>query len=208
MKNSSIGAAAKRERVPQAERRRITRTKLLNATVESLIELGYPRTTTVEVGERSGLSRGAQLHHFPSRTDLLVAAIEHIANERFVEFEEELNARRDRGEPPFDALVDMLWKMFSGPLYWAVIELMIAARTDSELLERFEAFERNLGARIQAGFKELMGRTDREAKIAAEMTVFFMRGLALERIFRENDEHYEDLVERWKKQLRATLDIE
>ena len=34
-------ATAKRERVPQAERRRITRGKLLDATIESLIELGY-----------------------------------------------------------------------------------------------------------------------------------------------------------------------
>jgi hypothetical protein len=37
------------------------------------------------------------------------------------------------------------------------------------------------------------------------MTLYFMRGLAMERIFRENDAHYDDLVERWKKGLRATL---
>ncbi len=205
MKKAGTDVATKRERVPQAERRRITRTKLLDATVESLIDIGYPRTTTVEVGERAGLSRGAQLHHFPSKADLLVAAIEHLADERSKEFEAELNARLEQGDEPIDTMVDMLWATFTGPLYWAVIELMVAARTDPELLEKLETFERSLGGRIYRAFKELTGRSDREAKIAVEMTLYFMRGLAMERIFRENDAHYDDLVERWKKRLRTML---
>jgi AcrR family transcriptional regulator len=180
--------------------------KLLDATIESLIDIGYPRTTTVEVGERAGLSRGAQLHHFPSKADLLVAAIEHLADERSKEFEAELNARLEQGDEPINAMVEMLWATFTGPLYWAVIELMVAARTDSELLEKLETFERSLGGRIYGAFKELTGRSDREAKIAVEMTLYFMRGLAMERIFRENDAHYDDLVERWKKRLRVMLD--
>ena len=102
-------------------------------------------------------------------------------------------------------MVDMLWATFSGPLYWAVVELMVAARTDPELLERFETFERSLGGRIYGAFKQLTGRGDHDAKIAVEMTLYFMRGLAMERIFRENDAHYDDLVERWKKGLRVTL---
>ena len=206
MKKAGTDVATKRERVPQSVRRRITRTKLLDATVESLIDIGYPRTTTVEVGERAGLSRGAQLHHFPSKADLLVAAIEHLADERSKEFEAELNARLEQGDEPIDAMVEMLWATFTGPLYWAVIELMVAARTDPELLEKLETFERSLGGRIYGAFKELTGRGDREAKIAVEMTLYFMRGLAMERIFRKNDAHYDDLVARWKKRLRVMLE--
>jgi len=205
VKKAGTGVATKRERVPQAERRRITRGKLLDATIDSLIDVGYPRTTTVEVGERAGLSRGAQLHHFPSRAELLVAAIEHLADERSKEFEAELKLRLEEGDEPINAMVDMLWAMFSDPLYWAVIELMVAARTDPELLEKLETFERSLGGRIYRAFKELTGRGDREAKVAVEMTLYFMRGLAMERIFRENDAHYDYLVERWKKRLRAML---
>ena len=205
MKKAGTEVATKRERVPQSERRRITRGKLLDATIESLIDIGYPRTTTVEVGERAGLSRGAQLHHFPSKADLLVAAIEHLADERSKEFEAALEARLKEGDEPIDTMVDMLWAMFSDSLYWAVIELMVAARTDLELLVKLEAFERSLGARIYAAFKKLTGRGDREAKAAVEMTLYFMRGLAMERIFRKKDAHYDQLVERWKTQLRAML---
>ena len=206
MKKTGTGAAAKRERVPQAERRRVTRGKLLDATIESLIEIGYSRTTTVEVSERTGLSRGTQLHHFPSKEDLLVAAIEHLADERSKEFEAEFKARVDRGDEPVDTMVDMLWVMFSDPIYWAAIELMVAARTDTELLKRLEEFERSLGSRIYAAFKELTGRQGREAKVSLEMTLYFMRGLAMERIFRQNEAHYTHLLNRWKTQLRQLLD--
>lgn len=205
MKKTGNGAATKPERVPQAERRRITRGKLLDATIDSLIDRGYSRTTTVEVGERTGLSRGTQLHHFPSKADLLVAAIEHLADERSKEFEAELEARLEQGDDPVDTMVDMLWDMFSDPIYWAVIELMVAARTDPELLEKLAAFERSLGGRIYAAFKALTGRQGREAKASLEMTLYFMRGLAMERIFRQNEAHYTYLLKRWKEQLRSFL---
>jgi AcrR family transcriptional regulator len=205
VKNTGTGSEAKRARVPQAERRRITRGKLLDATIDSLIEIGYSRTTTVEVGERAGLSRGAQLHHFPSKADLLVAAIEHLADERSKEFEVELAQRLEQGDDPVDTMVDMLWSMFSDPIYWATIELMVAARTDPELLEKLETFERSLGSRIYGAFKELTGQQGREAKGSLEMTLYFMRGLAMERIFRENEAHYTNLLKRWKEQLRALL---
>ena len=205
MKKTGNGAAAKRERIPQAERRRVTRGKLLDATIDSLIDLGYARTTTVEVGARTGLSRGTQLHHFPSKVDLLVAAIEHLADERSKEFEVALEARFAQGDDPVDAMVDLLWVMFSDPIYWATIELMVAARTDPELLEKLERFERSLGGRIYAAFKERTGRQGREAKASLEMTLYFMRGLAMERIFRQNEAHYTHLLNRWKGQLRALL---
>jgi AcrR family transcriptional regulator len=205
VKNTGTGSEAKRARVPQAERRRITRGKLLDATIDSLIEIGYSRTTTVEVGERAGLSRGAQLHHFPSKADLLVAAIEHLADERSKEFEVELAQRLEQGDDPVDTMVDMLWSMFSDPIYWATIELMVAARTDPELLEKLETFERSLGSRIYGAFKELTGQQGREAKGSLEMTLYFMRGLAMERIFRENEAHYTNLLKRWKEQIRALI---
>lgn len=205
MKKTGNGAAAKRERVPQAERRRVTRGKLLDATIDSLIDRGYARTTTVEVGERTGLSRGTQLHHFPSKAELLVAAIEHLADERAQEFEAEVEARFARGDDPVDAMVDVLWVMFSDPIYWAAIELMVAARTDPELLERLEAFERSLGGRIYATFKERTQRQGRDVKASLEMTLYFMRGLAMERIFRQNEAHYTHLLNRWKSQLRTLL---
>src|SRR5512146_1580663 len=66
----------------QQQRRDETRRALLDATVESLIEVGFARTTTLEVQRRADVSRGALLHHFPSKAELLVAAVDHLAEMR------------------------------------------------------------------------------------------------------------------------------
>ncbi len=54
------------------------RARLLEATVDCLVERGFAGTTTTLVSERAGVSRGAQLHHFPTKNDLVVAAVEHV----------------------------------------------------------------------------------------------------------------------------------
>ena len=65
-------------RIPQEERTRAMRARLLDATVELLAERGFAGTSTTLVSQRAGVSRGAQLHHFPAKNDLVVAAVEHI----------------------------------------------------------------------------------------------------------------------------------
>src|SRR6476661_5018637 len=86
----------------QQQRRDETRRALLDAAVESLIEVGFARTTTLEVQRRADVSRGALLHHFPSKAELLVAAVDHLAEMRAREmkaFASQLPPERgDRGD--------------------------------------------------------------------------------------------------------------
>jgi AcrR family transcriptional regulator len=85
----------------QQQRRDETRRALLDAAVESLIEVGFARTTTLEVQRRANVSRGALLHHFPSKAELLVAAIAHLAEMRAVELKR-LSAELPAGRPATD----------------------------------------------------------------------------------------------------------
>ena len=48
-----------------------TRTAILDATLDCFYELGYGNTTTEKVAKQAGVSRGAMLHHFPSRKTLI-----------------------------------------------------------------------------------------------------------------------------------------
>src|SRR5690349_23905197 len=66
----------------QQQRRDETRGALLDAAVQSLNEVGFARTTTLEVQRRADVSRGALLNHFPSKAELLVAAVDHLAEMR------------------------------------------------------------------------------------------------------------------------------
>src|SRR5437763_3506934 len=116
----------------QAERTTVTRTRLLDAALAVLAERGYAGTTTGEVAKRAGVSRGAQLHHFPTKAELLAAAVDHLYARRREEFRAAV-AAMPQGVDRIDAAVDLLWSMFSGPTFPAWLELQVASRTDPEL---------------------------------------------------------------------------
>src|SRR5690349_574800 len=122
-------AAARAPRTQQ-QRRDETRRALLDAAVESLIEVGFARTTTLEVQRRANVSRGALLHHFPSKAELMVAAIDHLAEMRARELKQlaqQLPEERD-GRARTAAVLDLLWQCFSGTMFQVSMELRTAAR--------------------------------------------------------------------------------
>src|SRR5712691_9686433 len=106
--------AAARPRRSQAERSAATREALLDATIASLVEDGYANTTTSRVAERAGVSRGAHLHHFQTRSALVAAAIEQLSERRSEELlaaAAELPAGRER----FVKGLDLLWANYASP---------------------------------------------------------------------------------------------
>src|SRR5690606_18055013 len=105
-----------------------TRAQLLDATIDCLIELGYSKTSTTEIARRAGVSRGAQLHHYPTKTELVLAAVEHLFARRKEEFRaavRSLPRDADRGAQA----IDLLWPVLTGPSFAAWLELVVAART-------------------------------------------------------------------------------
>lgn len=130
-------------RLTQAERREATRKALLDATIECLVEFGYANTTTTRVADLAGLSRGAQLNYFPSKSALVSAAVAHLAAKRI----DELRALVDTLPEEADrmpALLDALWDAHQGDIFDATLELWVAARTDAELRAELVALERDV----------------------------------------------------------------
>ena len=138
----------------QAERSAATRARLLDATIACVLDLGYARTTTVEIARRAGLSRGAQLHHFPTKAELVTAAVEHLFLRRHEEFRNAfatLPAEADRAS----AGIDLLWSMVSGPTFYAWLELAVAARTDPELRDQVAELSERFIATVEWTFRDL-----------------------------------------------------
>src|SRR4051795_5935350 len=138
----------------QAERTATTRNRLLDAALEVLAEHGYAATTTVEVAKRAGVSRGAQLHHFPTKAELLATAVDHLVERLRVEFREAFDAI-DPAADRLDTALDLLWSLFQGPAFVAWTELWVAARTDPELRETVVAVERRFTAETRTMFTDL-----------------------------------------------------
>jgi AcrR family transcriptional regulator len=124
----------------QQERSAAMRRRLLDATIDCLVRYGYAGTTTTRVTELAGVTRGAQVHHFPTRADLVAAAVRHLADRRTELAFERIDAVRAAADP-LDAALDLMWEVHQGPVLHATIEMWVAARTDPELREQLTRVE-------------------------------------------------------------------
>ena len=138
----------------QAERSAGTKAAVLAATVDCLVEEGYSATTATEVARRAGVSLGALVHHFPSKADLLAAAVAHVLELRQAEFRKAM-ANVDPGADRLDAAIDQLWAAESGPAFVAWVELWVAARTDPELAVAVRRMAEDFDRSSQEVFSEL-----------------------------------------------------
>lgn len=172
-----------RVRMPNPLRSQRTRERLLKATVECLFELGYDRTSTVLVTKRAGVSRGAMLHQFPSKADLMMATSEYIRGQR-------RQAHRDALEGVIDPLeklrrvVDVTWSELAKPSGVARIEIMLASRSDREFGARFAALNAEILERHKAWMWRLAneaGITNRaEVEVMCQLYTAALRGLSVD----------------------------
>lgn len=192
-------------RGPHAERTAAMRQRLIDAAIQSLSELGYAATTTQVVTERAGVSRGAILHHFPTKVDLMVAVAEYAAQyqDRMVR---KLLADAPAGMPVYLALTWATWEINIQPPALALLEVMMATKADAALAERLpqvvQAFEDKQISDVWR-MAQGLGIHDRptvEAMIRLHRAA--VRGLAIELNLKDNREQVEAsmrLLEHYKR---------
>ena len=182
-----------------------TRAALLDAAVDCLVDRGYAATTTIETARRAGVSRGAQLHHFPTKAQLLATAVEHLFDRRRSEFLDAF-AAIDPQTDRLDAAVDLLWSMFQGPAFVAWTELWVAARTDPELAATVLAVERRFTAETRAMFTEMFpaepGADPLLYGIARDFAFAVVTGVAMQRLFPHGERPASDYLDALKRVFR------
>ena len=104
-----------------------TRAQLIDAALSALIDLGFVRTTGVEVCRRAGLTRGALNHHFPDYGDLLAAALA-ASYDRMLDL-----APPPPGAGPIEGWVHQAHSCIARPEFKAILELWLASQNDPEL---------------------------------------------------------------------------
>ncbi len=117
-----------KQRRTQLERTESTKKRLIEGTFRCLAKFGYSATTLSLIIKEAGVSRGALLHHFPSKTDLVAAAMEAFYNS--------LADETGSAEVSLAQRIGILEDVYAQ--HAAVrIEFMVAARTDPELTKSF-----------------------------------------------------------------------
>jgi AcrR family transcriptional regulator len=193
-------------RVPQEERTRAMRARLLEATVELLVEKGYAGTSTTLVSERAGVSRGAQLHHFPTKQDLVVAAVEHVTAVRGAELAA-ASANLPTGRRRTRAVLKVLGDHFTSPVFTAALELWVAARTDPALLAEVAPLEQKLGRETHRMTVELLGADESRPGVRelVQATLDLVRGLGLADTIGDDRRRRTRILDRWALTLDDAL---
>lgn len=123
------------QRRTQKERAEAMRERLLDATLHCLAHDGYAGTTISRVIEVAEVSRGAPVHHFASKDDMIAAAAERLVRRIYIQLGEAI-ARVDASDDRLYELIHASWKeVFLNPEYVAMNELLQASRQDAKLAD-------------------------------------------------------------------------
>jgi AcrR family transcriptional regulator len=110
-----------------------TRELLLRATINCLNQVGYSRTTTDLIARTARSSRGAMIHHYPSKASLIASVIDYIFYKRLEYMLDGIHDVADNDPQRNAKLWALLLDNLHTPEYSAYVELSVAARTDAEL---------------------------------------------------------------------------
>lgn len=183
----------------QAQKSAMTRDRILDAAINCFVELGYTNVTTAKVASSAGVSRGAMLHHFPSKTELIQAAVEFLHDKLLEDY-----TRRVAGIPASlkgrdrrRAGLDAYWEHLTGDLFVVYHELCVASRTDPELKSILEnsqvLFEQHVRDSNTVQFAEWNDRGDRFL-LAMDVTKFLMEGMAAGQLMTNREERVDRLL--------------
>jgi AcrR family transcriptional regulator len=116
----------------QQQRREETVARLLEACIDTIIEVGYARASAAEITKRAGVSVGALFRHFETMGDFMAATASEVLR-RQLEWVTKLVAKIPPDVPALEAALKILRDVTSGPRNAVLYELLIAARTDDKL---------------------------------------------------------------------------
>lgn len=193
-------------RQPQQDRSRATRKRLLEAAIECLAELGWAASTVSVVAERAGVSRGAAQHHFPTREDLVTAAVEYVCEERTARLREHLTALPE-GPGRVQAVIDLIDRMYTGPLFRAALQLWLAATSDEQLRARVVPLEARVGRETHRVAVELLGVDESTPGVReiVQGTLDMARGLGLANLLTDDSKRRKRILREWARTLSTTL---
>lgn len=192
-----------RRRLTQDERSKATRGRILDATLDCLMNLGLHQTSTVEVAKCAGVSRGALLHHYPSKIFLLQEALRHLLSEEIREVQRMASGFAD-GRLTLDDILDALWEHFSGRLFMITIEYIAAARTNGAICQTLTTVGLEFNNSLDAIWDSLPGNqglTVENRRLALNATLCFLRGMGTQSVWRNDPELFREMLSLWKQVL-------
>lgn len=185
----------------QQSRSRETRTRILESTVDRLARTGWQATTTAAVADHCGISRGALQHHFPTRDELFLTALEHMFAEQSA-----LPAVKPRaGTDQFDILVEQVLDYYASDLFKASLQVWTAAAAEPALRERILPLEAKFARGVYDKAVRVLDAdtSDERTRRLIQATLDLARGLGLADLLSDDGPRRRKIAQFWAGELRS-----
>jgi AcrR family transcriptional regulator len=198
-----------RARRTQIERRSESQAAILNTSIRLLAEEGYARFSASRVAAQAGVSRGAQEHYYPKKIDLLVAATEHAMREAV----EHARSLARIGTGPSDPIAKFLADsehFFFRPVFSAMIEIVIAARSDRALARRVNPIVQNARGVLNGIWTDTLdaaGYPRENAQQFIELTHYMLRGVFLVSNWLPYHVDRAQIIDAWRRVAPLVLEL-
>jgi AcrR family transcriptional regulator len=116
----------------QQQRREETIARLLDASIDSIIDVGYARASAAVIAKRAQVSDGALFRHFPTMGDFMAATAREVMRRQLDSFTKQV-AEIPADKPALQAALTIMRDVTGNPTNAVMYELMVAARTDEKL---------------------------------------------------------------------------
>ncbi|MGV9413821.1 TetR/AcrR family transcriptional regulator [Nocardia sp. NPDC003693] len=197
---------------PKQDRSRATRQRLLEATIDCLAEMGWAAATVAVVAERAGVSRGAAQHHFPTREDLITAALDYMFDTRMDQSKADALALGEvaEGVGRTEAVVTALVEGYTTPFFKAALQVWTHAAADPALRERILPMEARFGRVSHRMAVEALGVDDANpvAHHLVQATMDLARGLGLADVLTDDSLRRKEIVQQWAATLHTALEAQ
>lgn len=177
------------------------RDTICRAAISCLIELGYAETSVQRIVERSDLSKGALQHHFRTKEDLIAAVVEVLTG-RTLSRTFPLRDKPGLSDAEIvEAELRAVWTdLIDTGAYRALLEILVAARTDNNLRARIEPMLHRFNQQLdqqQRLFYEAASGDSADVEILLVMNRSLMRGLVIQDRYVADPAYNKRIIERW-----------
>jgi AcrR family transcriptional regulator len=201
----SLGASRRRT---QAERTEATRTAILKAAANLIRRRGYARFRTADVAAEAGLSRGAQLHHFPTKDSLVVATLEYVFEQAQV-----LSRRRaaavNRPRDLIEAVIEDAREFFFSEHFMVAIDIVLSTSTDQAVRKQILEISRKARRPVERAWTEALAASGVPASVSADivaLTLSLVRGMALRTLWDNDPKWFDELFAVWRRMIKIFLE--
>jgi AcrR family transcriptional regulator len=131
----------------QQQRREETVAHLLDASIATIVEVGYARASAAVITKRADVSVGALFRHFETMGDFMAATAYEVLRRQLELFTKQV-AEIPADGPALEAVLEILRDITRNPTNAVMYELMIAARTDEKLRATLQHVLTEYGTKI------------------------------------------------------------